>query len=241
MSIAGFKNTKLYAWNKKYFNTQPFMLAVKLFCAKLFRAKRTFKVGNAEYRYYQHAYNTTWRTERAVELPVVFDYLKQFQGKKILEVGNVSSHYLDISHTVVDKYESGNNVTNVDIVDFNTEDRFDLVITVSTLEHIGWDEEPREPEKVLRAVAKLQSLLAPGGVLVVTIPLGQNPVLDEYLKDGKVSFHSMYCLKRISKDNRWVQVEWQDIEGSRDRYPFRAANGLVIGIIRNSVSPVAET
>lgn len=229
-----FKKSKLYALNKKYLNTQPLMLFLKLQCSKLFRSQRTFKFNDTEYKYFQHAYNTTWRTERAVELPIVFDFLNQFKGKRILEVGNVTSHYLDVKHTVVDKYEAGTNVNNIDIINYQTDNTFDLIVTVSTLEHVGWDEEPREPEKVFQAINKLKSLLAPAGLLVVTIPLGQNPVLDEYLRDGRVSFDEMYYLKRISKDNRWIQVEWKDIEGSKNNYPFRAANGLVIGITKNA-------
>jgi len=232
--VPDFKKSKLYALNKKYLNTQPLMLFLKLQCSKLFRSQRTFKFNDTEYKYFQHAYNTTWRTERAVELPIVFDFLNQFKGKRILEVGNVTSHYLDVKHTVVDKYEAGTNVNNIDIINYQTDNTFDLIVTVSTLEHVGWDEEPREPEKVFQAINKLKSLLAPAGLLVVTIPLGQNPVLDEYLRDGRVSFDEMYYLKRISKDNRWIQVEWKDIEGSKNNYPFRAANGLVIGITKNA-------
>ena len=43
-------------------------------------------------------------------------------------------------HDVLDKYEKGNNVINDDVVSFSTEVKYDLIVSVSTLEHVGWDE-----------------------------------------------------------------------------------------------------
>ena len=39
-------------------------------------------------------------------------------------------------------------------------DKYDLIVTISTLEHVGWDEEPRDPSKVLRAIENLKSCYA---------------------------------------------------------------------------------
>ena len=35
---------------------------------------------------------------------------------------------------------------------------FDLIVAISTLEHVGWDESPRDPAKAPRAVEVLRSL-----------------------------------------------------------------------------------
>ena len=92
----------------------------------------------------------------------------QARGCRVLELGHVLSHYVDpsnygfASHTVVDKYETSAmaNVHNVDIVDFESDALFDLIVSVSTIEHIGWDESPRDPEKVLLALQCMQGLLS---------------------------------------------------------------------------------
>ena len=40
---------------------------------------------------------------------------------------------------------------------------YDLIISISTLEHIGWDEAPRDDTKILRALDNLMSLLSENG------------------------------------------------------------------------------
>ena len=68
-------------------------------------------------------------------------------------------------------------MVNEDIVDFRTDKRYDLVISISTVEHVGWDEDPNDPSKVLGkgskaldAIAHMAALLAPKGLMVVTFP-----------------------------------------------------------------------
>ncbi|RMF07353.1 hypothetical protein D6764_00045 [Candidatus Woesearchaeota archaeon] len=198
---------------------------------KYFKSDRTFTFGGDTYRYFIHKYNTTWRNERAVELPIIWKIVKKYQGKRILEVGNVLSHYFHVDHDILDKYERSEGVINQDVVDFQPSEKYDLIVSISTLEHVGWDETPREPLKILRAIKNLKSILAPKGKLVITLPLGHNSVLDELLRKGKIQFTRMYCLKRISRDNLWVETNWKDIEHVQYDSPFNNANGLVIGII----------
>jgi len=88
-----------------------------------------------------------------------------------------------------------------------------------------------DPKKILQAIENLKGLLAPKGKIIITLPLGYNPELDKLLRDGRIQFTRLFCLKRISKDNRWIEVYWKDLENARYDTPFYAANGLVIGII----------
>ncbi len=86
---------------------------------------------------------------------------------------------------IVDKYEKAIGVINEDICNFKPSKKYDLIISISTLEHVGFDEKPRDPCKVLRAIENLKSLLAVGGKLVAILPVGYNPYLDELIKSGK--------------------------------------------------------
>jgi len=77
-----------------------------------------FHFDGNKYKYFISKYNTTWRNERTVEIPIIQKYLKLYINKNILEIGNVMNHYYNYTHTVVDKYEISNNVINCDILNY---------------------------------------------------------------------------------------------------------------------------
>lgn len=137
--------------------------------------------------YFHHPYNATWRNERAVEIPVARRFLTNVFGPG-LEVGNVLGHYGPVFHTVIDKYEPSAGVINVDVVDYRPPDRYGWIVAISTLEHVGWDEAPKDPDKAVRAIAHLRTLLRPGGRLLVTCPVGHNPGLDHAIRAGSLGF-----------------------------------------------------
>ena len=68
------------------------------------------------------------------------------------------------------------------------------------------------------------------------LPLGYNFELDKLLQNKEIKFARMYCLKRISMDNKWIEVDWKDVQNSRFNSSFPAANGLVIGIIEKDTT-----
>jgi hypothetical protein len=193
----------------------------------------TFVYKGGQYRYFRHPYNTTWRNERAVEVPIVRRAIEDADCAQVLEVGNVLGHYIRRRHDVVDKYEPGANVLNVDILDFRTERPYDLIVSISTLEHVGWDDDERDPGKIPRAVGHLRSLLAPGGRAIVTFPLGYNPYLDEMVHAGTLGFDAEQCLLRVGR-HEWREVQKADMGRPAYGIPFPGANALVIGMIERS-------
>lgn len=153
--------------------------------------KKTFQFNGTDYFYFSRKYNTTFLNERAVEIPIIIHFIKKYKDKRILEIGNVLSHYFDFDFDIVDKYEKHQGVINVDIIDFNCSEKYDLIVSISTFEHIGYDENIRygtsednniQPNSVLRAIEKTKTLLKPGGVFVFTIPLGFNSFLDSRIE-----------------------------------------------------------
>ena len=125
---------------------------------------------------------------------------------RVLEVGNVLSHYGARQHLVVDKYERAPGVVNRDVLDLADMGRFDLIVAISTLEHVGWDEELRRPEAALEALNALRGLLASGGRLVLTHPVGYNPHLDAAFRDGAVPLARVGALRRSRRRTHWIQV-----------------------------------
>ena len=191
---------------------------------------QTFLFQGSEYEYFHHPHNATWQNERAVEVPIVRRAIDEAGDVRVLEVGNVLGHYTRHDHDVVDKYEPGRNVLNVDILAFRTNERYDLIVSISTLEHVGWDDDQRDPGKIPRVVSHLRSLLAPGGRAIVTLPLGYNRYLDELHQAGRIDFDHERCLLRVDR-TRWREVERANLGAPAYGMPFPGANGLVIGVI----------
>jgi SAM-dependent methyltransferase len=203
-------------------------------------ALRTFTFAGRTYSYFCHRYNNTWRNERAVEVPIIRALLEENRGKRVLEVGDVLSHYIPVGHDVLDKYDGNDRVIRQDVAEYRTPKKYDLIVSISTLEHVGWDESPRDPQKVQRAIANLKSMLAPGGQIVATVPLGYNPALDSIIRDGELPFTRCSYMKRMPGDNRWLEMDWPGVAGSE--YNFHvSANALLIGTIENGGAPAATT
>lgn len=198
----------------------------------IYRPSALFTLKQQSYRYFLSSYNFTWQNERIVEVPVILKLIKESHGKKILEVGNVLSHYVSIKHGVVDKYEKSDGVINSDIVDFMPAYKYDLIVSISTFEHIGFDEIPKDPNKLLDAFRNVRNILTPGGKAVITLPVGYNPGLDRLLREDRTIFADKYCLKRTSRLNYWTEVNWDAIRDAEFDRPFRFANGLVFAVIK---------
>jgi SAM-dependent methyltransferase len=190
-----------------------------------------FTFGGEGHRYRFHRYKLTWLTERAVEVPIVQAIVDRHAGERILEVGNVLSHYRPQSHVVVDKYERAPGVLNRDVLELDDLGPFDLVVAISTIEHVGWDEEPRDPGKALEAVRRLEALLAPGGRLVLTVPVGYHPGLDAALRAGAVSLSRAGALRRDRIGPHWREVAPEDAWGTPYDFLLYSARAVVFGVI----------
>jgi hypothetical protein len=196
-----------------------------IFCRKI-KGQRSFLVRGKAYQYYDST--LTWYNERSVEIPFILEEVRMNEHKNILEIGNVLSHHIYFKHDIIDKYEIAYGVTNSDVADFASDKKYELIVSISTLEHVGWDEKLRDDLKITRA---LENLKKHGKRIIVTIPLGYNPNLDMLLRKGTVTFSQRRCLLRVSRGNSWKEVSWDDIQYAKYGEPLPFANGLLIGII----------
>ena len=153
--------------------------------------------------------------------------MKGYDENSILEVGNVLSHFFEVHH------EIAIGVINQDIVNYNPSKKYNLIVTISTLEHVGWNETTHEPLKIMRAIKKLKSLMTTSGKIVITLPNGYSPVLDNIFRKNKLDFSEQYFFKRKSRKNKWKQVNWKKISKLVYGYLIRySANRIVVGIIK---------
>lgn len=209
---------------------------ITLLYLRAFKPSRHFLFRNKKYNYFYHGYNNTFSNERAIEIPIIYSIVKDYNNRNILEVGNVLSHYYDTNYDVVDKYESRDNIISADIVDYVPKRKYDLIISISTLEHVGHDEAEKDPNKTYVAISRLKNMLNKDGIIAITVPMGHNPHLDEYIKTEKIQFKEAYLYKRISKDNQWEEVDPSLLKTGAFVYgnPYKSANHLLIGIIKKS-------
>ncbi len=187
-----------------------------------------FVLDGRRYSYAHCHYKLSWLTERAVEVPVTQAVVDAHAGRRVLEVGNVLSHFRPQNHVVVDKYEHAPGVLNRDAVDLADLGSFDLIVAISTLEHVGWDERPREPGKAVEAAHALRRLLAPGGTLVITVPAGYNPALDAALRDGTIALSASAALRRVGRSRFWEDVAPEDVWSAPYDVLLYAARGVLV-------------
>jgi SAM-dependent methyltransferase len=193
-----------------------------------------FELQGERHRYLYHPYKRSWLTERAVEVPVAQAEVDRHAGERILEVGHVLGHYRAQSHTVVDKYEQAAGVLNRDVLDLGDLGRFDLIVAVSTLEHVGHDESPRDPAAAPRAVAALRERLAPGGRLLVTIPAGYNRAFDEGVAGGSIPTRSLTALRRAGGGTRWREVTPGEAWQAPYDFLLYSARAVVFAVIERA-------
>jgi hypothetical protein len=183
--------------------------------------ERQFTFNGQRFGYLSHSSHKTWLTERAVELPLAEAAIcGASASSRVLEVGNVLTQYFgDICppiYRVADKYEVAPGVEDIDVLDLTGQ--FDLIISISTLEHVGLDELPRDWTKARHAVDHLRTLMAPNGRMLMTWALSYSRDLDDALRDGSleptsVAYHKRRRIayhKRRRTKNKWFQTSADD-------------------------------
>lgn len=168
----------------------------------------TFSFLGQVHPYLADSYNGTRFNERAVEVPVALYLLNH--AAHVLEVGAVLPHYLPgwplPDHVVVDLYEKYPGVINDDVLSWEPYDTFDLIVSISTLDHL------LSAEDVCLAVERMKSWLAPGGTMLITLPHGQpssvggGPWLDELVEEGTLGMAQVRMDKVDAMRHLWAEV-----------------------------------
>lgn len=212
---------------------------------KLFLKNKIFIFRNKEYNYKIHS--RSWNSERVVEIPIILEYIdknRSNRNKRILEVGDVLFQYLKPYWDIVDKYPLRSGIIESDIINYKPIDKYDLIIMISTLEHIGFNEDVsggEKPEdfvdnnKTEEAVNNMKNnCLIKNGILIITVPLGYNTEMDKKLMENKLGFTNLYYLKRITKDNKWIEINKEEVINPKYGDPFPCANYICIGVYENN-------
>lgn len=207
-------------------------IRIKIF----FTRSKYFIFNDRKLKYFNHIYNYTHTNERTVEVPIVMSYLDDINPTlRVLEVGNVLQNYaVKTKRDILDKYDHAIGLINSDVVDFQPHEKYDLIVSISTLEHVGWDESIKVEDKIPDALRNLKkNCLNKGGRLIATLPMGYNSFFDKWIRSDQEIFSNKFYLKRITLENDWVQVAYSQIEGVKFNEPYNNANALFVGEILN--------
>jgi hypothetical protein len=185
--------------------------------AELEHLKDHFVYRGEQVHLYCHMYNLTYFNERCVELALAKRFLKgRPRPNYALELGNVLAHYENLDalaprRTVVDLYERHKRVdANMDLFQWAemAKGYFDSIVAISTIEHIGVDDDTDDPSRAVAAIEALRSLLNPDGRLFVSFPAGHNAALDAALAgDGPLDEALTQVLYHRVDWGVWVEVE----------------------------------
>ena len=115
-------------------------------------------------------------------------------------------------------------------VEFSPDEPYDATISISTLEHVGWDEVPRQPERVIGGFDAVARSTRRGGSSLITTPLGCNPVMDEAIGSGRIQMPIQSGLVRIDRENHWVEVSVAEALTRQYGAPFPNGNAVYVGL-----------
>jgi hypothetical protein len=201
----------------------PLLVARREMCvnaAKKEMEGKTFCFDGIALPYSYFSYNSTYGSERAIEISIGKYFLDTRDD--VLEVGNVMSHYLPASHFVIDKYEKSSyiNLINADICDVQCR-KFKNILSISTLEHVGFDEPEKDPTKFYSALERIKGLLIEGGEALITVPWGYNPCVDDYIKNSS-------CLLYSREGREWKSSSLEQIKDKTFGAKYSCANAIAV-------------
>lgn len=167
-----------------------------------------------------HPYNNPTHSERNVELPIAFWFLRQFAHEvaQVIEVGEVTPFYRSPDHTVYDPAAEEAGTIRCDAADIDYRGRH--LLSISTIEHIGTADYGQTPDparlpRVLERMLQSQTYL-------ITFALGFNAQLDRIIRDREP-----IVLERTAR-TRWRQNTRRELESYHYGSPWYGGNGLCI-------------
>ena len=192
-------------------------------------------------------------SERIIEVPSVYYLLASATkiGDKILEIGHVHSLLsLELANlgykvTAIDlrEYPFTHKILKSikgDFLEYNFKQKFNCVITVSTIEHFGFNKrygggENKDKGLDIKAFEKIYNILESGGKLILTVPYAAKERTDIWFKtytrksiEGMLLNFFIISYKRyFVRDNN----SWTDITLDKSRDPDFPYDGVVIFLL----------
>lgn len=163
--------------------------------------------------------------ERSIEIPITKLLLRYWEGRKIIEVGAVTPHWLpgQYSHPVYDLYDDTGLAIQKDAEELDFTGL--SVLSISTVEHLGlqdYSQPPHPPLDTLKAQRTLNKIIQQAADFFISIPTGYNPPLDAFIMSISPMLH-VTSFSQSSPENTWVESSFPD-SVARYNSPFPYAN-----------------
>lgn len=167
-------------------------------------------------------------SERGIELFLIQQYLKKHQD--IIEIGAVTPYHQDLlnklNHPIIDPFDPYETCIREDAekVDFTNKN----VLCISTIEHMGVEVYGNTDKDISKPIRFLTKLNEQASSFLVTVPVGANIELDEYLitaQVNKILLHRLFYNPPI-----WIpHNSFEAVKNIKYNSPF--PNGNVIWVI----------
>lgn len=134
--------------------------------------------------YFDHPYNKTLTNERCVEVAVALRWIAKHAD--FVEVGAVMPYYGHRSHPCVDPFDPAANIRKrMEDVDLAGRS----ILSISSVEHIGTPDYGNTVINPAAAIIALKHLLNVSAECLITVPVGYNQNLDDWLRDNLGRLH----------------------------------------------------
>jgi hypothetical protein len=164
--------------------------------------------------------------ERTIEVPIAREFIAAVAASgrmgDLVEVGAVMPYYQTdpVTWPVVDPYDPYRHSIREDAADVDYRGR--IVLSISTIEHIGLCEYGNTAPAPRKAIMVFGSIVRHAAAYLVSWPVGHNALLDDHARQ---TMYPRFVYRQCSPDNRWEQIaERWDFEYG-DPYPY--GNGVV--------------
>lgn len=164
------------------------------------------------------SYNQPSNNERKIEMPLAFWFIENHQD--VVEIGEVTPFYREPNHPVYDLSshikERKRDLFKVDLSDKN-------VVSVSTVEHVGFGDYGNSPEPHL-AIEAITYIKRKAKNYLITFPIGYNRELENDLVQS--GYH--YFLMERDNQNNWRMCDHKDMNKFEYNNPHRFGNAICV-------------
>lgn len=199
------------------------------------------------------------QNERVIEIPWALSHFKE--QVRVLEIGPVAAqeNYIEMLQHLNIKELHGLDITEKEVPGFKMKfedirgttypaNYFDLVLCISTIEHVGRDnkfynptkEFDREESGDIKAIKEMARILNPGGSLLLSVPYGKyndegwfvnysEKYLSRLIDNSNLKLHEERYFNYVI-GNGWYECDKKDLKEVTYRYGYDYKNKYLIAL-----------